>query len=94
MIDGTTYILLVIYFYEISKNWFWIVMIGYIYSVIGALLCWWLPESPVFLFSLRRYEEAVQVFAKIAQVNKKEDYKVTGDEIRLIMNENVQKVFE
>ena len=87
MIDGTTYLLLVIYFWKISKQWFWIILIGYIYNVLGAVLCWWLPESPAFLFSLNRYEEAAEVFAKIALVNKKENFKVTADEIRSRMND-------
>jgi len=40
---------------------------------LAALLCWFLPESPVYLLSLNRIEEAIQVMQKIARWNRKEN---------------------
>jgi len=90
IIDGLTYLLLVIYFWLINKHWFWIILVGYIFQITGAFLAWWLPESPPFLFSMNRYEEAIKVFALMARVNRRQDFNVSADEIRARIKEDDQ----
>ena len=58
-----------VYFWVISKDWFYIVLVGYVLQVLSAILCFFLPESPGFLLSLNRVEETLNVFKKIAKVN-------------------------
>lgn len=49
IIDGLTYMLVTVYFWLISKQWFYIILIGYLMSIASAGLVWFLPESPVYL---------------------------------------------
>ena len=58
-----------VYFWQISKDWFYIVLLGYVLQVLSAILCFFLPESPAFLLSLNRVEEALNIFKRIARVN-------------------------
>lgn len=60
--DQMPYLMTVIYFWVISKLWFWIVLVGYVMQIISMILYWFLPESPAFLFSLNRVDETIQVF--------------------------------
>ena len=62
MLDQTTYLLTTVYFWVISKHWFWIVFVGYIMQIIGVILYWFLLESPAFLLSLNRSDETMEVF--------------------------------
>jgi hypothetical protein len=49
-----SYLVVVIYFWLISKHWVGILLFGYVLQVIGAVFSWCLPESPYFLISLNR----------------------------------------
>ena len=49
VIDGLVYPIIVVYFWTVSTNWFWIMLVAYIFSIVGAAACFLLPESPVFL---------------------------------------------
>lgn len=70
ILDGLTYLIVVIYFWLISKDWFYVILIGYTMQIVGAVLAWTLPESPPFLFSAHRYEDAFVVFHEIKKINK------------------------
>ena len=91
IIDCTTYLFVVIYFWLISKHWVGILLVGYVVQIIGAVSAWCLPESPPFLLSMGRYQEVAKVFARIARFNKKEDFNLTEHDIRR-RNETVFKV--
>ena len=62
-----------VYFWLISKQWFYIILVGYLLSLASAGLVWFLPESPVYLMSRDRVAQAVNVFRQIAKVNKKSE---------------------
>ena len=47
--DALVYPSIVIYFWTISTNWFSLFLVAYCLSVIGAVACFYLPESPQFL---------------------------------------------
>lgn len=82
IIDGISYLMVTIYFWQISKEWTWIVLVGYIFNVIGAILSWFLPESPSYLMSLDRYDELIAMFKRIAKYNKASDqFTMTSDEL-------------
>ena len=40
---------------------------------IAAVLCWFLPESPVYLLNLNKTERAIAVMTRIAKFNGKQD---------------------
>ena len=61
---------MVIYFWVISKDWFYVILIGYVLQIVGAVLAWTLPEAPPYLFSVHRYEDAFGVFQKMKNYNK------------------------
>jgi hypothetical protein len=82
IIDCTTYLLVVMYFWLISKHWVGILLVGYIVQILGAVFAWCLPESPPYLLSLNRYKEVAQVFAQIARINRKDDFNITENDIR------------
>ena len=71
IIDSLVYMSITIYFWVISKHWFYIILVGYVLSIITAVLMWFLPESPVFLITLGRNEEVAKVFGYISRINKK-----------------------
>ena len=49
IIDGCIYLCVVIYFWQISDECMPLISFGCCFMVIAALLCWFLPESPVYL---------------------------------------------
>ena len=71
--DALVYPTIVIYFWTISTNWFSLFLVAYCLSVIGAVACFYLPESPQFLIQLNQFDEALQVFRRIAKINGKLD---------------------
>ena len=71
--DALVYPSIVIYFWTISTNWFSLFLVAYCLSVIGAVACFYLPESPQFLIQLNQFDEALQVFRRIAKINGKLD---------------------
>lgn len=73
LIDGLTYQFVVIYFWFISKHWFWLILFAYCMQITGAILSWFLPESPVYLLELERRQETVEVFKSIAKFNRAEE---------------------
>lgn len=72
IIDGCIYLFVVIYFWKISTYTNGLIIIGWCFAFCGALFSWFLPESPVWLLSLNRTEQAIQVMTKIAKINKSE----------------------
>jgi len=53
-----------IYFRFISKNWIYLQIVGVSLSAISAVLIWFLPESPRFLYVKHRYQEAREALSE------------------------------
>ena len=70
--EAFIYVLATLYFWKISKHWFYFVFIGYIWNIISVIGMYWLPESPRYLMNIGKYEEAKKVFQYIAKLNRKE----------------------
>ena len=74
-----------IYFWKISTQWFWYCIIGYIWQIISVVFLVWMPESPRYLVSVGKLNEAKKAFATIAWWNRRELewderlYSKTGD---------------
>ena len=61
-----------LYFWFVSKHWFYFGLIGWIFCVTNTILLFFMPESPAFLINVGKVEKANMVFAKIAKMNGKE----------------------
>ena len=72
IIDGLVYTFQVIYYWQISKYSIYLLWTGYAIAVIGAVIPFFLPESPVFYLSLGRFDEMRAVMRRIARINKQE----------------------
>ena len=46
------------------------VAIGYFSGLVSAALTWFIPESPKYLLSMKRYEKATQILNKLAIRNR------------------------
>ena len=56
--EGMIYVIGTLYFWKVSKHWFWYCLIGYIWNIISVVLLVWMPESPRYLVSVGRLDEA------------------------------------
>ena len=70
--ETTIYIIATIYYWKISKQWIWFSLIGFVWNIISAALTFWVPESPRFLLSIGKTDEAKVSLEKIASWNRKE----------------------
>lgn len=47
-----------LYFWKMSKDWLWLELAACITGVISMIGCYLMPESPKFLVTKKRYDEA------------------------------------
>mmetsp|Transcript_34047 Transcript_34047/g.42013 ORF Transcript_34047/g.42013 Transcript_34047/m.42013 type:complete len:274 (+) Transcript_34047:590-1411(+) len=69
--EASIYVFATLYFWKISTHWFYFVIIGFFFNLISLVLLFFLPESPRYLISVGKLEEARKGFAKIAALNRK-----------------------
>ena len=69
--NSVVYILGTIYFWQISTNWFYFDLLGYIVSVVTCILAFFIPESPRFLLAHGKVEETKKAINLIARLNFK-----------------------
>ena len=70
--ETTIYIIATIYYWKISKHWIWFSLVGFVWNIISATLTFWVPESPRFLLSIGKTDEAKVALEKIASWNRRE----------------------
>ncbi|CDW82353.1 solute carrier family member 5 [Stylonychia lemnae] len=68
--DGSTMILLSLYFRFISNDWFWFQLYGVIATGVSTAACFIIPESPKFYVSYKKYQQAKDGIAFIAKFNR------------------------
>jgi len=64
--EAIIYILICAYFYAVSKNWVYLQLPGLAMSIIGTIYIFFLPESPRYLISRQKFDEARTAFRRIA----------------------------
>jgi MFS family permease len=69
--EALVYLIATIWFWQVSKNWFWYCFIGYVWQMISVLGLFWMPESPRWLVSVGKLDEARKAFTTIARWNRK-----------------------
>ena len=82
--EALTYVIATIYFWKISKQWFWYCSIGYIWQLISLICLYWMPESPRYLLKSGKFEQAREAFNRIAKMNKRA---INWDDIHLKSSE-------
>ena len=50
-VDALIFLCATLYFWFICKTWVYFTMIGYVFTIVGLCLVWFLPESPRLLIS-------------------------------------------
>lgn len=87
--EGGIYLLATLYFWKVSKHWFWFSLVGYIWNIISAVFMIWMPESPRYLVNSGQLQKAAEAFRIVAWFNKKE---LVWDESKFVKNgESTQK---
>jgi len=70
MIGDTSAILYLTFYYRfISKNSYPIFWFGFALNILTFMLAFFIPESPAWLVSMKRYDEARKSLHKIAKWN-------------------------
>ena len=77
--NGFVAVYTVIYYWFISTNWIPINIFGAVLTVVSAVGVYFLPESPKFFLSTRRYDEAREVINFIAKTNGKREFTAKFD---------------
>jgi MFS family permease len=57
-------------YYYFNKNWYYLHVYGLCLAVVLITLCFFIPESPKYLYVHGRYEESRQILKLIARRNK------------------------
>jgi hypothetical protein len=73
--DGMTLIYLSIYFRWISIHWLYYEIFGFCIICTAFVFFLPMPESPNFLYSIKKYDQARSVLSRIARINRVKDYK-------------------
>lgn len=72
--NGFVAVYTVLYYWFISNYWIPIQIFGGVLTAISMIGVWFLPESPKFLITKKRYDEARVAINIIARVNEQEPF--------------------
>ncbi|CDW81726.1 solute carrier family member 5 [Stylonychia lemnae] len=72
--DGFTTILISLYFRFVSINWIYFQIFGLSMTFVSCFALFFLPESPKYLWSAKKFKEARESLAFIAKFNKKTSF--------------------
>jgi hypothetical protein len=71
-VNSSVTILSCIYFYFISKYWLWFQVFGWSLNLLTVVCVIFMPESPKFLLTKKKYDECREVLTKMAVTNNRE----------------------
>ena len=77
--NGFVAVYTVIYYWFISTNWIPINIFGAVLTAVSAVGVYFLPESPKFYLSTRRYDEAREAINFIAKTNGRREFTAKFD---------------
>ena len=60
-----------IYFWKISKEWYWVAAVGYVMNLVTAICSFFLPESPSYLLEKGKIAELAKSMQTIASWNRR-----------------------
>lgn len=69
MMESVVYLLDIVYFLYISKEWVWLQIPNILLCIVGVCWVWFLPETPHWLLAKKKYGEARSVFKKMHRWN-------------------------
>lgn len=69
MAESVVYLMDIIYFLYISKDWQWLQIPNILLCAFGVAWVLLMPETPRWLLAKKRYDEARACFKKMAQWN-------------------------
>lgn len=72
--DGSTTIFISLYFRFISRNWIGFQVCGFVLTCLSTLGLFFVPESPKYLWSAKKYKEARDKLNYIAKFNMNTNY--------------------
>jgi predicted ABC-type sugar transport system permease subunit len=72
--EGSCTIIWTIYFYWISRNAFYFIYFTIFLNILAVIGCFYVVESPRYLFGMEQFEECRKVMMVIAKRNKVSDY--------------------
>jgi len=81
MMESVVYLLDIIYFLYISKEWVWLQIPNIILCLVGVTWVLLLPETPRYLLAKKRWNDARDCFKKMAKWNGCENVEI-WDEVR------------
>ena len=72
--EGLGQVIWVFYLTVISKDTFYFMYFALAINIVTAICCYWVPESPRYLYGINELEKCKEVFAYIAAKNGIKDY--------------------
>jgi len=73
--EGLCQVLWVFYLAVISKNTFYFIYFAIALNILTCTGCYWVPESPRYLYGINDLEKCKKVLTYIAKMNRVQDYK-------------------
>ena len=88
--EGLGQVIWVFYLTVISKDTFYFMYFALAINIVTAVCCYWVPESPRYLYGINELEKCKEVFTYIAAKNGIQDYQAPQFQVDYeIMIENV-----
>ena len=69
LFESFVFISITFYFWFISDQWKFIQIPNLLFAATGTVILYFMPESPRFLVSMKRFDEAREVFKMIGKIN-------------------------
>jgi Sugar (and other) transporter len=67
--DNSVFFFGVLYYWQVSRNWFYFVFLGFVLNAAGLIMLRFIPESPQWLLQKAKFEEAQSALQTIANFN-------------------------
>ena len=73
VVDGSSTIVITLYFEFISKHWFWIASVGLVYNIVSiTAIAIFVPESPLYLLKTKQFSRAQTILKQVLKPSNPE----------------------